>query len=161
MLERVGQRLLDDAERGELQPGRQRLGGRTVDGELDLQAGGADMVDEVLDLAQARLGRHLGVARVLAQDAEQAAHLGQRMAAGPRDVGHRGLGAVRRLADRVGRAVGKGDHHREVVRDDGLVIVAAAVLAGGGNVAAVDAGAEGVENEMPGGRLGVGGGEVE
>jgi hypothetical protein len=55
VLERVGQRLLDDPVRGQLHPGRERAP-QAVHREGDVQAGRADLVDERGDVGEAGLG---------------------------------------------------------------------------------------------------------
>ena len=87
--------------------------------EADVRAGVARRVDQLRELVEARLRRALGVAvDVLAQDAEQPACLGERVA--------RGRGDRLEAAARVGRELRRrepcrlaldGDH-RQVVRDD-------------------------------------------
>ncbi len=54
MLEHVGQRLLDDPVRGEVDPGRQRPR-LPFDGQLHRQAGEGDPVDELVEAAHAGL----------------------------------------------------------------------------------------------------------
>ena len=64
-------------------------------------------------------GARLAGPLVVAQHAEQPAHLGQRLAAGAGSAAHRDLARCSGIVvDRVGGAVGERDHHREVVGDD-------------------------------------------
>ena len=57
VLERVGQRLLDDPVDRQLQAGRDRAGGLTGDLVAHRQAGAAHLLDERVEPAQAGLGR--------------------------------------------------------------------------------------------------------
>ena len=118
VLERVGQRLLDDAEDRQLQPRGER--DLRPPGHLvaDRQTRGAHVLQQLVELVEPGLRRQPRVLVVLAQDAEQAAHLGQRLAAGARRGAHRVLGALRVVLDRIAGTVGQRDHHRHVVGDD-------------------------------------------
>ena len=79
MLDRVRQALLDEPVGSEVDACR-KLHGIAFDPELDRQAGLASLRDEPLDVLEARLRcerrRLLGAA----QDADEASHLGQRLA---------------------------------------------------------------------------------
>ena len=113
----VGQRLLHDAVRGQLHAAGQRPG---LPRHLEPygQARAAHLVDEVGELVDAGL-RHVLAARVVAgaQQAEQPAHLGQRLPAGAGDGLQRLLGLVGRGVQDVRGAVRLDDHHRHVVGD--------------------------------------------
>src|SRR5439155_11964466 len=78
---RVGQRLLHDPERGEVDPGRQ-IDRIALDAEVDGEPGVADLLEQLLDPGEPRLWRELGPVLGAAQHAEQAAHLRERLPAG-------------------------------------------------------------------------------
>ena len=80
VLERVGQALLHEAERGQVDTGRQRPG-EPLDAQLDVEPRVARAGDERAEAIERGLRGVLGVLAVGAQDAEQPAHLGQRLAA--------------------------------------------------------------------------------
>ena len=87
VLDRVGERLLHDAVRGEVDARRERRGVA-----LDRRASPAARRRATARPAASSsrsvgCGRERGVRRPASQDAEQAAHLGQRLAAGVLDVG--------------------------------------------------------------------------
>ncbi len=74
----VAQRLLDDAERGDLHGGGGRGGGlAALQQESDLDAGAADAVDQGRDVVDTLLGRELGTLVLGAEHTEHAAHLGE------------------------------------------------------------------------------------
>jgi hypothetical protein len=115
----VGQRLLDDAVGGQLDPGVEG-GGRAAQDEPGAgRRGVPGHVDELVELSQAGLGLPDGRVRVgvFTQHAEQPPHLGQR---GPRGVANGqqplrpGRGHAR--GGQPGRLGLHGDH-RDVVRD--------------------------------------------
>jgi len=82
VLDRIGERLLDDAVGGQVDAGRQRAR-LALDGERDGESGGARALDEAVELAHGRLRRAVvGVVH----HAEQAPHLGQSGAPGILDV---------------------------------------------------------------------------
>ena len=86
--------------------------------ELDLEAGVARARDERAEALERRLRGVLGVLAVGAQDAQQPAHLGQRLAARGLDGAQRadrGLGVA---VEHAPRRAGLDDHHRDRVRDD-------------------------------------------
>ena len=116
VLDHVGQRLLEDPERRQVDA----LGERprvALDGELDAKAGRARALQEVAEVGQPRLRRALG-RLVLAgsQQLERAVHLRHRLAAELRDV--RGGGRDALLGDGGGERLGPDDDHAHVVRDD-------------------------------------------
>ncbi len=120
VLERVGQRLLDDPVRGEIHPGRQlaRLAG---DAYLDRQAGERDPVDERAEPAAATAagpGRRPRRRPGRGQHAEQVAQLGHRVAAGGLDGEERLLGLVDVGGEHLPRGAGLDDHQADVVADD-------------------------------------------
>ncbi len=94
MLAHVGQRLLDDPVDRQLHaPGQ--LTGLPGGREVDREPGGADLLEQLGQLLDARL-RHVLVRGVGGpQHPEQAAHLDQRLAAGGRDGAERLLGLLR------------------------------------------------------------------
>ena len=105
VLERVGQRLLDDAVGGEVDAGGQ-LAALALDAQLDRQPRRARALDERAEPVQRRLRRELGEVLAGVQHAEQAAHLAQRLAAGALDQRGRLDGARR------GRGRGCGARRR-------------------------------------------------
>ena len=117
MLERVGERLLHDAEDGQLRSGG-KLAHVAFDRDRNGQPGRAHLADEHVDLLQTRLRHEPALALAVPQHAEQAAHLAERLPPGHGDRLHGGdrlLGGI--LSGKRG-AVGQRDHHAEVVRDD-------------------------------------------
>ena len=82
MPDRVGERLLHDAVRGEVDACR-KVGRDAVDRQLDAQPGVASMGDERIQITQRRLRGELG--RGVAQHADQPAHLAERLATDPLD----------------------------------------------------------------------------
>ena len=87
----VGQRLLHDAVGGEVDAGRERAL-PAADLDVDRDVGGAALGHELVQPREARLRRRGRVLLVGAQDAEQPAHLADRLPAG-------GLDGQQRLAD--------------------------------------------------------------
>ena len=118
VLERVGQRLLDDAKRREVDTRRQRM--RVADHlELNIQPGLAQLRQQQVEVGDPRLGREAIRGFGLAQDPEQPAHVGQRGAPGLLDTLHRfagpiGAGPVEHL---VG-SLGLDNHDADIVRHD-------------------------------------------
>ncbi len=114
----VRQRLLDDAVGGEIDARRQRHNLALQD-EPDVRTCVARSVDELGKLFETRLGRTVGLASyVLAQNSQQTAGLGERIARGRRDRLESSTSVGRQL--RRGQASGlalDGDH-REVMRND-------------------------------------------
>ena len=80
--------------------------------------GRAHLLDELVDLRDAGLRHERRALLVVAQHAEQPAHLGERLAAGRRHGLHRRRRLLGRALGREDRAVGERDHDRQVVRDD-------------------------------------------
>ena len=82
VLERVGQALLDDPIGRELDATwqRERL---TVDVQLDGKPGAADLVQQCVEAVEAGLRRELHLVPVASHRGQEAAHLGERGAAGP------------------------------------------------------------------------------
>ena len=118
VLERVGQALLDDPVGGEVERARQR-DGLAVDVQPHRQAGAAEPRRAAASrLSRPGWGASSSVLAVAAHRAEQAAHLGERRAAGPLDAPQRLLV----LAERVGQLVADGadleHHHADGVGDD-------------------------------------------
>ncbi len=104
-------------------------GGRQVG--LDPGAGRPRLVDEVAYVVEPGLRRHPGVA--VAEQAEQPAHLGERLAAGGRDRLERADRDVGVLGGGVAGAVGLDHDHRQPVGDHVVHLArdARALVAGG------------------------------
>ena len=117
VLERVGQALLHEAEGGQVDAGRQRPG-QPLDAQLDVEPGVARAGDERVEAIERGLRGVVGVLAVGAQDAEQAAHLGQRLAAGGLDRAQRADRGVGVAVEHAARRAGLHDHDRDRVRDD-------------------------------------------
>ena len=117
VLERVGQALLDDPVRGEVDPARERER-LAVDVQLDGQPGAADLVQQRVEAVEPGLRHELGLVPVAAHRGQQAAHLGERGAAGLLDA----LSASRSSPSAVGQLVpDRADlehHHAHRVGDD-------------------------------------------
>ena len=115
MLERVRQRFLHDPKRGQVDPGGQ-LDRRPLDVQLDVAAGGPQLLHQRIEGAEPRLRRdhHLLIAG--AQHAEQPPQLGQRLAAAGLDGAERPAG-VAGVAQQLRPGLGLHDHHRHGVRD--------------------------------------------
>ena len=117
VLEDIGERLLCDPVDGELDGRRQREP-FPGDGPRRRQPGDPDLVDQVVDLGDARLRRARAGVAVVAQYAEQPVHLVQCLPSGGRDVFRRGFGLFG-VGPRGERGpVGERDHHRQIVRHD-------------------------------------------
>ena len=118
MLAGVGEGLLHDPVGGQggTAGHRPRF---TRDGKRHRQPGAACLVQQLAQLADARLRCPPGAAALLlsAQHAEQPAHLGEGLAAGGGDGGQRLPGPVRVGAERIRGAVGLHHHDADVVRD--------------------------------------------
>jgi hypothetical protein len=117
VLERVGQRLLDDAIHRHVHAGSQR-GGIALGDELDIQPAPARLLEQRAEALDPGLWRERHVAVGPAQRAERPAHLAECRAA-------RALDRLERLARALGiaveyapRALGLHDHEPDVVRDD-------------------------------------------
>ncbi len=117
VLEGVGQPLLHDAVGAQVDAGGQRHP-LALDGERDRQPRPLDLLDEDVDVLDARLGLELGAVVLAAQHAQQPARLDQRLAPGLLDRGQRL--ARRRLlgAQRMALGAGLDDHHADVVRHE-------------------------------------------
>ena len=81
VLERVRQALLDEPVGRQVDAGR-KLRGLALDPQLDRQPGLPNLLDELVEVLEARLRGERGRLLGPAQDADEAAHLGQRLAAG-------------------------------------------------------------------------------
>src|SRR6266566_4478575 len=79
VLDHVGQRLLDDPVGGQVDAGRHRALG-AADLQLNPDPGVRGAGDELAHVGQAVCGRHFRARAVIAQDAEEPAHLAQRTA---------------------------------------------------------------------------------
>jgi ABC-2 type transport system ATP-binding protein len=115
---RVGQRFLHDPIGGQLDARweRHRV---AVNGQADAHAAAAGALDELRHPVEAGLGRAVGFAvDVSAQDAEQASHLGQRVAGGVADRGEALAPLGRHVRRRQARRLGLHGDHRDVVGDD-------------------------------------------
>jgi hypothetical protein len=99
----VRQRLLHDAVGGEVDAGRQRPP-LALDGEVDVQAGRADLLDQRIEAREARLRREQVLGLSLAQDAEQEAQLAERLAARSLDQRERLLGLGTLAGERTARS---------------------------------------------------------
>ena len=117
MLVDVGQRLLDDPERGEIEARRQ--GPRfALDVERHGRSRRAGALDQRRQLREPGLGSELGARSVLAQDAEQAPHLAERVLGGLSDRGQRFPGERGVAIERGLGAVGLDRDHAQPVGDD-------------------------------------------
>jgi hypothetical protein len=112
----VGQRLLHHPVRGQLGASGQRPG-RSVQAERHRHARVPRLLDQLAELVQAGQRGQAGPLVPGAQHAEQAAHLGERLAPGVRDRGQRLGHPIRVGAQHVARPVGLHHHHADVVRD--------------------------------------------
>ena len=81
VLHRVRQAFLDEAVGGEVDAGRQ-LGRVALDLDVDREAGLARLLDEPVEVLEARLRRERGRLLRPAEDADEPAHLGERLASG-------------------------------------------------------------------------------
>ena len=124
VLERVGERLLDDPVGGQLDA---RIDWWTLalHRQLDREAGGAHLLDQATETLEAghRLARRVVGGRVLrvawrAQDPEHPAHVGQRLAAGPVDGLERRASAFRSPIERGQSRTGLDDDHADVMGHD-------------------------------------------
>ena len=89
VLERVGERLLDDPVRRQVEA-RGKVGRLALDGQLDGQAGGAHGLGKVIEACEAGLRREQVAVVGLAHHPEHPVHLGERAAPRLLDV-HQGL----------------------------------------------------------------------
>ena len=117
VLQRVGQALLDDPIRREVDPARKRER-LTVDVQLDGQPGAADLVEQRVEAVKPGLRHKLRFLTVASHRGQKASHLGQRHAPGA-------LHALERIAvlvERLGQLVPDGadleHHHADGVGDD-------------------------------------------
>ncbi len=117
VLERVGQPLLDDAVRGEVDRARERER-LALDVEPDGQAGSADLVRERLEPVEPGLRRELDLVPVLAHGLEEAAHLDERGAAGLLDALERLAVLIELGGKLVPYRSGLEDHDADRVGDD-------------------------------------------
>ena len=115
-IERCGERLLDDAVRRHVEPGRE-LARLALDAHGDGEAGGGRPARERLDVAQRRLGRERQLRVLGAQDPEQPAQLVQRFAPGALDRLEGGLREVRPREREPARARGLHGHPAQRVGD--------------------------------------------
>src|SRR3954470_22139345 len=117
VLERVGERFLDDAIGRELDAGRQRLG-FAVDDEVGGQAGPPQLFGERREVGQAGLGCERGRALwLLVHDADEATHVGQRLVAGLLDDQQRLARAARVDVEQQARRPALNGHDGHAVRD--------------------------------------------
>jgi hypothetical protein len=115
--ERVRQRLLHDPVRGEVDARRQ-LDRIALDAVLDRQARVADLLDEPAERRHPRLRRERGQLVRAAEHPEQAAHLGERGAAGLLDGQQRLALALLLGRQQPPDGPGLDGHHRDAVGDD-------------------------------------------
>ncbi|OUE31097.1 hypothetical protein BFL35_06680 [Clavibacter michiganensis] len=111
--ERVGEGLLHDPVDGELLAGAELAGAPGLD-ELDGEARGAHLVDQVAQLLELRLR---GVVLAVAELREEDAHVAERLPGGRGDGAERLVGGVRIHHAGVAGAVGLRDDDGERVRD--------------------------------------------
>ena len=71
-----------------------------------------------MDLSDARLRLAPGSIIAVAQDSEEAAHLGERLATGVLDRAHRDIGSRRIVGEHATGALGLNDHPRDAARHD-------------------------------------------
>ena len=117
LLERAAERLLQHAVGGQVEPERQ-VALLALDRKLDRQAGRLDPAQQRVDVPQRRLWGERDVLVLAAQDAEQAADLGQRLAAAGLDR-EEGVGGAGGVALGQAACARRLHHHRaQRVRDD-------------------------------------------
>src|SRR4051794_35733650 len=117
VLERIRERFLHDAIGGELDPGRQRLG-LAVDDEVRWQAGSPQLLGERRKVGEAGLGSECGRAlRLVLHDADEAAHVGQRLVAGLLDDQQRLARAAGVRVEQQPRGSALDGHDGHAVRD--------------------------------------------
>ena len=129
VLEHVGERLLDDAVREQVDAGR-KLPRQPIRGQRDVQARPAGLLDEPGEVREAGLGAQPVEAGLRSQDPEQVAQLVQRLASGLLHRRHRPQGALGVLGgDGLGRARlhrheahPVGDHVVQLARDAGPLL---------------------------------------
>ena len=117
MLERVGERLLHDAVRGEVDARRQ-LARRARDTKLDGETGRANVPNERVELCKGRLRRHRDLLVLGAEHAEQPPHLVERLRGGSLDRVDGRAGVVGLGLEAVPRPSGLEDDDADRVRDD-------------------------------------------
>ena len=118
VLDHVGERLLHDAVRREIDAGR-HVGPVPVDRELDVDAGARHVGHQPVEVCEPRGGDEGGrlVAVGRAQDAEEPAHLPQRRAGRGLDGGKRPLGRRRIVGGHHPPGAGVHRHHAHAVGD--------------------------------------------
>ncbi len=116
MLDRVCKRLLDDPVGAQVERRRQHRG-LTVDEQIRAQARCARAGEQILDVREPRLRRERPRVPVGVEDAEQPAHLGERLAARALDRPQRSLGTLRLAIHHRPCGAGLNHHHRDAVRD--------------------------------------------
>src|SRR6266536_908396 len=115
---RVGERLLHDPVGGQVQPGRQRPG-LALHHQRRRQAGLVGALDEGGQLRDGWLWRELvGCWAAPLEDADQPAHLAERLPAGGVDEAQPGIGLGGAGAEQGSGGVGLHRDHADVVRDD-------------------------------------------
>ena len=112
----VGERLLQDPVGGQVERGRQRSR-IAVGPQLDRDAGRARVLDQRRQLRQPRLRAVLGSLVALAQDAEHAAHLAERLVRRAADRPQRLARPRRVLLERGLGGVGLHGDHADAVGD--------------------------------------------
>ena len=129
VLEHVGERLLDDAVREQVDAGR-KLPRQPVRRQRDVQARPAGLLDEPGEIREAGLGAQPVEAGLRSEDPEQVAQLVQRLASGLLHRRHRPQGALGVLG---GHGLGRarlhrhqahpvGDHVVQLARDAGPLL---------------------------------------
>src|SRR5919201_4775307 len=117
VLEAVRQALLDEPVRGEVDPGRKLLG-RAFDAELDRKPRFACLLDELVEVLEARLRGEGGGLFGPAEDADHPAHLRERLAAGLLDD-QQGLTLLLLVRpEQPPRRRSLHGHHADAVADD-------------------------------------------
>ena len=115
MPEDVGERLLHDPVGGDVDADGQRPR-LSLHRQLNRQPGGADLLREHVELCEARL-RRLARRLARAQNGEEAAHLGEAVAADRLDSLHRHPGLLRVDPEHLLRRLRLDDHDAHRVRD--------------------------------------------
>ena len=117
VLESVGEALLDDPVRREVDRAREREA-VAVEVKLHGKAGAADLLEQGIETVETRLGVSSRSWPVLAHRPEQPAHLGKRRAACLLDTSERILVLHLRLGELVPDRADLEHHHADGVRDD-------------------------------------------
>ena len=117
VLERVGQRLLDDAVRGQVHAGW-KVRRNTISRQRDIQTRPCELIDEPRDIGDARLGTEPANLGSWSQDAQQVAQLIECFAAGLFYCLHRLHRPLRVIARHGPGGAGLHRHHAHPMGDD-------------------------------------------